>query len=464
MLRHDLAWGWIWALPFAACGGSFDSAGTTSATTGATGSGGSSSATGATSTASSGTATATTAATTSTGMGGGGTGGQGGSLPVACGGLGVLGDDFEDGVLPREFSYLNQAGKGVVEQEGKLVFDMTGTGYVQAQGTHWYRFKDSGVRLEVVDAAQSAVPRPRFLFQVSISSADYFQLQIDNELTATAVIANVYKPLANVPYNAVNHRWLQIRETGGNVLLEASHDGKTWSALGTVPSSQVPDLVAAKVNLTVSTPQAQLSSGTRVKIDNLNGGTKTEAYCKSSTFSDDFADGTHLPFWKDVGGFGDCMRTENGQLTFTYPGNQNAACVLDSSNAFDLTGDRVSLRFGDNTLSQPLAAWMQVRRDGENFLQIRRLGSEVSFRQRVKGVTGTLTTFPYDPVQHKWLGVSESGGMVSFGTSADGKSFTPKYTGAVPFPLDSLDIVIANDSVPQGISGVVTYDDLNRAP
>jgi hypothetical protein len=74
--------------------------------------------------------------------------------------------------------------------------------------------------------------------------------------------------LADIPYNAVEHRWWQIRESNGRTYWELSSDGLDWLTWYQEPSAAS---TTAFITLVAGTNGAQAAPGSAI-FDNLNGG------------------------------------------------------------------------------------------------------------------------------------------------------------------------------------------------
>jgi hypothetical protein len=74
--------------------------------------------------------------------------------------------------------------------------------------------------------------------------------------------------LADVTYNAVEHRWWQIRDSNGRTYWELSRDGVSWTIGYEEPSAAN---TTAFITLVAGTNSAIASPGSAV-FDNLNGG------------------------------------------------------------------------------------------------------------------------------------------------------------------------------------------------
>jgi hypothetical protein len=287
----------------------------------------------------------------------------------------------------------------------------------------------------------------------------------NNNLTASAQYANGNSnSQASVVYNATNHRWWQIRETGGVVSFEAGPDGVAWTKIHSISSSVLPDVIAARVQLTAGAP-GMSSMNPTIQWDNLNNNNKTESFCKATSLTDDFKDSSKLAHWKDAFVAPGCKRTISGDIVFEYDGNMASGCSMDSSHAFDLTGSHVSIRLIEASYSpsnQFLGAGLMVRRDRDNNLRIRRTGDTLRTEKYEDNLQTASTSQPFDKNNHKWLRIRESGGKVYFETSADGTNFAEISNTTFKYPLTEMDVLFGPDNVQSGTKGTIKLDDYNK--
>lgn len=78
--------------------------------------------------------------------------------------------------------------------------------------------------------ASSGVDATLLLTRDSQSYIQYgYQGVTDKLVAARKVSGGSYSEIANVAYNATNHKWIRIREASGTIYFDTSTDGITWS-------------------------------------------------------------------------------------------------------------------------------------------------------------------------------------------------------------------------------------------
>lgn len=93
----------------------------------------------------------------------------------------------------------------------------------------------SSVWVECVDAGNQTLASHEWSFLLSIDGSNRVYFTIYNgTIYAYKVVATVQTNLASATYNSTNHRFLRIRESGGNIYFEnasrAEFDVGTWNA------------------------------------------------------------------------------------------------------------------------------------------------------------------------------------------------------------------------------------------
>jgi hypothetical protein len=80
------------------------------------------------------------------------------------------------------------------------------------------------------------------------------------------------------------------------------------------------------------------------------------------------------------------------------------------------------------------------------------------------GPGASLPTVTYDPVAHRWLRLTESGGTVTWWTSPDRSTWTSQRTLAAPFALTSLTVEIMAGYAGTAPTGPMIVDNINVTP
>jgi hypothetical protein len=164
--------------------------------------------------------------------GGGGTGGGGTGGAGLCGSVDVLGDNFDDNVLPTDWD-ANGWGLTDLQEAGseiQITLPADGSGG-EAYLTSWryYDLRDRRLRIEIptmVDGASDAEAWFGIEYDAD-NDADiiqdmgqlYFEVGVDGNHVA----------IETIPYDSTAHRWLAFREQAGVLYLETSPDGIAWT-------------------------------------------------------------------------------------------------------------------------------------------------------------------------------------------------------------------------------------------
>ena len=182
------------------------------------------------------------------------------------------------------------------------------------------------------------------------------------------------------------------------------------------------------------------------------------------SFNDNSRDTTKWPTF-GVGGM--TWVEGNGQVTVT-PQNPTVAsddCYLQG-DFYDLTGSYASIRI----LNVPIStndityALLSLQQSGATNRLEYLIWKGTVYPKKVVSGTGTdLTSFAYDPTQHKWFKISESGGNCTWWTSANGIDWVSQITVANPITVTALAPTIEVITWAAGLTNVGTfeYDNFN---
>lgn len=176
---------------------------------------------------------------------------------------------------------------------------------------------------------------------------------------------------------------------------------------------------------------------------------------------DAFEDGAMGPLWLALGPT-EANYVENGQLVLeptdgssvgyrskTYVDLTNAAAEVEVTGMIDPQSDAVA----SFALIVDATHYLALGQSGGT------LGAEV-----VDGGAPVKHGVPYDPAQ-RWWRIAETGGTVSFQTSADHTSWTTVFQTATPSFARAVTIELAASAPSGGDVGSATFDELNtRVP
>jgi hypothetical protein len=160
------------------------------------------------------------------------------------------------------------------------------------------------------------------------------------------------------------------------------------------------------------------------------------------TLTDNFDDNTISASWDAASGSGDSARVkeQNNRLEITH----TAAAQyneLTSASTYDLTGSYALVQVTDAG-NQSLASHeviLYVKIDGNNKIWISISGGLIAAFKNVGGVGSQIgSSLTYDSAVHAWLRIREFGGSCYLDTSADGYSWTNRWSLSNPFAMTSL--------------------------
>lgn len=153
-----------------------------------------------------------------------------------------------------------------------------------------------------------------------------------------------------------------------------------------------------------------------------------------SGLRDSFSDGiTDTVKWPGAYTTSAFYTEANDQVKFTLVGStagSNFSAYI--SDFWDVTGTSVSVEV-PKTASTATSAdtFLQLDLDGNNHLDIVVEGTTIFFQKLVAGVKNNISTATYSATAHRWWKISESGGVVTWWTSSDGRIWASQGTELV---------------------------------
>jgi hypothetical protein len=146
--------------------------------------------------------------------------------------LAQLADDFDDDVLDPA---LWTAANGPVETGGRLRLPMTPAGVsARVDSTRQWTLTGSKLtaKFATVPAAGGSSSASVSVYVLSSTSGTQLRWRFDavtRELRALNEVGNADATPTILPFSAIDHAWLRIRETAGTVYWETSSDGFIWT-------------------------------------------------------------------------------------------------------------------------------------------------------------------------------------------------------------------------------------------
>jgi hypothetical protein len=158
-------------------------------------------------------------------------------------------------------------------------------------------------------------------------------------------------------------------------------------------------------------------------------------------------DGSNSALWMPYMDPGISLSESGNHLVIPLPDNRIGTAGYFSTCNYDLRGQRVFVtgavvpRVGTRT-DMYLAVGSQNDTFGINVTS----GSTQAYRLIGNSYT-QLASVTYDAAQHKVWQIRESGGQVFYEVSADGMTFTALYSGAPPFNVSSVQLLLFADTI-----------------
>jgi hypothetical protein len=178
--------------------------------------------------------------------GSGGEGGQGGA-PPPCPGF-LFGDDFADGRLaPGWDTVISKA--TIDEANGELTAAATDVGaYARLETDDGYSLPLGWVQVELTAPAPAGDTALARLVLVC-STGTFMVSQQGSTLYFTHRTTLNDIALWDGPYDSVEHRFLRVRATADQRILEASRDGEGWAPLAELDEGDLPELLSVIVGI-----------------------------------------------------------------------------------------------------------------------------------------------------------------------------------------------------------------------
>jgi hypothetical protein len=332
----------------------------------------------------------------------------------------------------------------------------------------FYSLHGYSVSVEVTSAGNTATTAGAY-FELSSPDSTFLQIYQSNGTIYFQYGSAAITTLKSSPYDPLKHLYWRFREDGINTYWETSADGTTWTIEAQKTTLSLPvSLDFLAVNLTGSTAGGEVNPGT-VHFAKVNGGgTPTGQWCPVSSIVDNFGGTTMSTQWaRSYANGPETVVQGGGQLLFTLAPNAVAYAGYGSSAAYRLTGSAMlvqvpvvpSLAYGPQVL-------VNLAAPGQNALQMLEENGKLTARLNLAGTTTDIGSVVYDPTQHAWWRIRESGGTVFWDTAPDGKSWTTlAMDAALSFSIDVIDVNLAGGTwLTVATPGKVAYSSLNLPP
>lgn len=357
-------------------------------------------------------------------------------------------DTFDDNAVDTTKwpSNYNTGAGGVPTETGGRARVVCGTGFSAYASDTAYTLQDSHAWVRLFPPAAGGAASEawgQLLIASSTSGTDViFEVNAVTGLLTMAVRVGFFDAGAvSISYDATNHAWLRIRESGGSLLWDTSADGLTWTNRRTAVS---PAWVAdADLEMQLI---AHRDSGTPdvAEFDSFNA---TPSSAVFADLTDDFDDNT--------------------VDTVKWPDNYNTGPGGPPTE----TGGRARVPADEGTAAYASAPIYRLQ-DSHTFAQVfppPATGMTEAYAQLLvlSDVPGTQIVFeantatnlllmtvhvgfvddggasiPYDPAEHAWLRIREDAGTLFWETASDGREWTARHSGTSPAWVSDNDLQV----------------------
>lgn len=144
-------------------------------------------------------------------------------------------DNF-DGLSVDSTKWVATPGVGITQANGVITIPCT-TSYPCIFSKNRYVLTESSVSVEIVQVSGPGNGSCSSLVQYIYDTSNKFRIDITNNTFAWGSTTNSVDNINyGTPYDAVNHRWVRMRETGSTLYVEASPNAQVWTVVGSIPT------------------------------------------------------------------------------------------------------------------------------------------------------------------------------------------------------------------------------------
>jgi len=364
-----------------------------------------------------------------------------------CNPVSLIADDFESLTRQPQWAGAYQFNGASAEQlNGRLRVTLPAAGngpaYAGYATKRYYDLRGRRIFVEVarmVDTASHAQALLQIIRTDGVSGENAGFEQQNGTLTMFTH-AGGREVKASVPYDALAHRFWQLRERDGTLLFETSPDGHAWTERGRLAAPF--DVSLVRVELSAGVFQGEASPG-MAEFDGLNGGVSRGRYCKVAKLVDDFDDGVRDQRWARSYEMGPCKTHETGGVFVgepPQPADAPGYCAYASAAAYDLTASQLAVEVVemiDTAPDSPGIAYFKVSAsDGARGLEMVEEQGAIKCRQWIDYSPVVLGQRAWDASKHRFWKLAERAGEISWQTSPDGSAWTTLCTA----PTSSVDV------------------------
>jgi hypothetical protein len=390
---------------------------------------------------------------------------------LGCGGTSVLAYDFT-GADPGEiWAASSGGGASLAEVGGELVVTLPNGSLASSDASYstnrFYDLHSNSVSVKVTSVGNTATTAAAY-FAIDDGSGDRLEFREQlGTLKFTKTIGGTTTTLKTMVYSPASHLYWRLREDGTNTYWETSSDGTSWVIQAQAVTSLLFPVDYILIDMGGSTDGGEVNPGT-VHFAQVNGGgTPSSKWCPMSTITDDFSTSTPSPAWKRSYVNSPMTVTQTGgQLMFTLAANLVVFSAYYSSASYDLTGSSFVVQVPQTAnVATTAQTYIALNGQGANDIEMLEENGQLTARISVGGTDQNLASAAYDPTQHAWWRIRESGGTLFWDTSPDGKTWTVLCSDSTPFAIDVLDVVLAAGTwQSQANPGTSNFDNVNLTP
>lgn len=190
--------------------------------------------------------------------------------------------------------------------------------------------------------------------------------------------------------------------------------------------------------------------------------------CPVGSISDDFDDGVRGSIWgRSYSNGGATMEETGGELVITPSDGETGIASYMTGDTYDMRDDAMSVRLtaAPNPSGSTEASFMIQSSTLPDYVGMSVTEGQLVFSGDIDGVWHSFSSLAYDPSDHAYMRLRESGGTLYSETSPDGITWTGRGEIPDPFLLDAVFIEIKGGNwEPVSDPGTARFDDFNILP
>jgi hypothetical protein len=270
--------------------------------------------------------------------------------------------------------------------------------------------------------------------------------------------------LAALANAACDHAW---DEYDPRLAVSAASAG-TAAGGGTATSAVTSSSSGGGASSTASVGSSNNTATSTTGGGGAGGAPTTCAPNGTTELTDDFDDMSIGAVWTPYVDGNVAMTQAGGELVIDVLAGEIGFAALLSTASYDLTGCQVSVEVTSVTTGKGYNG-LAVSTDlaFSSYVEIVQYSDALHFNAWMGGVKTELAAVSYDPNQHAWWRLRESGGMLYWEVSPDGQAFASLGSTPAPFSLSAVHVVLTAGSsgpAPVPAAGSAHYDNLNLPP